>query len=264
MFDRYLALARRIRKLSSWTLLLLVCTESPSITWATPSKADVEERVQSANTLEALDEIYTEVLSNYSGNSRKEIVSIIRKKSVEILDTIIVSKLSTISDLNKIFEIKQDINTMAFRQYRHLFISYSMNKTIQIIFQNRANDFVCANSNLICMSPDWYPCRGENCRYGKNLSNFESGYVQCPICNFDGCLRCGDISKHDDCVEFKNSLKELESAGIVCHPCPNCKVMVSKDGGCDRMTCPDCGKQWEWSTGKTGRDLSVEHVWINE
>lgn len=44
----------------------------------------------------------------------------------------------------------------------------------------------------------------------------------------------------------------LDSSGkaIACRKCPKCEVRITKDGGCDHMTCGLCRHQWWWSTGK--------------
>lgn len=104
-------------------------------------------------------------------------------------------------------------------------------------------------------------CRGRDCKYA-----FEGSlhHIRCPICPWRGCLKCGGSTEHSDCGEYAIALKALEEAGVECKPCPNCLYMMSKDGGCDRMRCEACGRQFDWTTGNTGKNLTIEHIWVKE
>lgn len=45
------------------------------------------------------------------------------------------------------------------------------------------------------------------------------------------------------------ALLRRENAAGATKPCPRCRVPVTKNSGCDHMTCP-CGHQWYWSSGR--------------
>ena len=46
-----------------------------------------------------------------------------------------------------------------------------------------------------------------------------------------------------------NEMLKKERAGGQTKPCPKCKQPLTKNGGCDHMTCP-CGYEFYWSSGK--------------
>ena len=41
-------------------------------------------------------------------------------------------------------------------------------------------------------------------------------------------------------------------------PCPNCGMMISKDGGCFRMTCSRCSHSFWWPTGQSWHEYTQE------
>ena len=49
-----------------------------------------------------------------------------------------------------------------------------------------------------------------------------------------------------------NEMLKKERAGGQTKPCPKCKQAITKNHGCDHMTCP-CGHEFYWSTGKPYR-----------
>ena len=47
-------------------------------------------------------------------------------------------------------------------------------------------------------------------------------------------------------VRFTELIQRESRQGIT-KPCPNCKQMITKNGGCDHMHCSKCRKQFLWS-----------------
>ena len=43
---------------------------------------------------------------------------------------------------------------------------------------------------------------------------------------------------------------------VACKKCPKCKARITKDGGCDHMTCRLCKHEYWWSTGKPFRSAT--------
>lgn len=110
------------------------------------------------------------------------------------------------------------------------------------------------------------PCKTDGCPFRVDASKGKtdldvSVYAMCVLCGRRCCWRCGNAAPHTLCSELAEQLKECAAAGLETSSCPNCGAMVSKDGGCDRMRCETCGRQWDWTTGATGKDLTIEHIW---
>lgn len=50
---------------------------------------------------------------------------------------------------------------------------------------------------------------------------------------------------------------DIDGKAVACKKCPKCAVRITKDGGCDHMTCRMCRHEWWWSTGKPYRTHGV-------
>jgi len=90
----------------------------------------------------------------------------------------------------------------------------------------------------------------------------------CTICEEIVCSKCGNVkilknnNKNDSSVkngtnqlvEHKCSEEDIESLSFInsLPDCPNCKIKVFKNWGCDSITCSVCGTNFKYSTGKVG------------
>lgn len=83
--------------------------------------------------------------------------------------------------------------------------------------------------------------------------------VSCHTCSFRSCAECA-VPWHDKltCAEFRAQrinklLDDPERATLKlmqkkdARRCPNCGLLVEKDGGCDSMHCTGCSKFFNWS-----------------
>jgi len=98
-------------------------------------------------------------------------------------------------------------------------------------------------------------CTNENCIYQegffikkRNEYNDNNNYVKCINCNCDKnfCYKCGKKYHFDyDC----NGDIDQESMDLILNtskPCPNCKIPIEKNEGCNHMTCKLCFQNWCW------------------
>ncbi|KAF2714886.1 hypothetical protein K504DRAFT_457072 [Pleomassaria siparia CBS 279.74] len=84
-------------------------------------------------------------------------------------------------------------------------------------------------------------------------------HVECPACSLRMCAKC-DIPWHDatSCEERaakrleeemttpeKETLKLMETKNA--KRCPNCYLVIEKDGGCDSMRCVGCSMYFNWA-----------------
>jgi len=51
-------------------------------------------------------------------------------------------------------------------------------------------------------------------------------------------------------ARLKEELDNLKKITTTCKQCPNCKMFIEKDGGCNKMTCSNCGTFVCWKCGK--------------
>ena len=233
------------------------------------TELELKEHLEHLSTLEDLDVLYSSILGDrsLSLSERKTQIYLIRSHAEGLLDDHISRSFEGLTDPSLLSSLYVDLKDLVTNRYRHFFAmrdKYALDTFLNAKFRPSARamlDSVFPESSS-CRQENWYPCRGEGCKNGKLLKDGDLPYFQCVVCGYEACLRCGGISEHSDCAQYEEVLRVSAEAGLELKPCPNCKSLVSKDGGCDRMTCTCCGKQWEWSTGKTGKDLSIEHRYV--
>lgn len=80
--------------------------------------------------------------------------------------------------------------------------------------------------------------------------------VECGNCHNNFCFRClGDSHEPVTCsnfsrwkaqIENKDHLESMNYINSNTKDCPNCKVAIEKNGGCNHMTCRSCHHQFCW------------------
>jgi hypothetical protein len=181
-------------------------------------------------------------------------------------------------DPEKISEEKAVI-LEAMCQYRHLFGGkdrFGLETLLRERFMQRALVFLAEELPDMHATPSdpnalVLECSTPDCpfrvvappRKASQEGDDDALYMVCPVCMKRRCWRCGSSGEHVNCADYAMVRKALGKSGS---DCPNCGTFVSKHKGCDRMKCPNptCRRQWEWTTGATGKDLSVEHRWADE
>ena len=64
-----------------------------------------------------------------------------------------------------------------------------------------------------------------------------NGYITCPTCKTNYCLRCGSPRHEGSCTQWSvNSTQEWAHQNGA-QRCPNCHELIQKNGGCNHMTC---------------------------
>ena len=51
--------------------------------------------------------------------------------------------------------------------------------------------------------------------------------------------------------------RELGALIGVVRPCPNCGVLIEKNGGCDNMYCTQCRRSYTWSSASTSQQAKL-------
>lgn len=79
----------------------------------------------------------------------------------------------------------------------------------------------------------------------------------CPGCHYQFCLNCfGAFHGLTMCPRYltedeKDSLSKKCILDIGKH-CPNCQMIIEKNGGCDHMYCTNCNTHFNWSAARAG------------
>lgn len=76
-----------------------------------------------------------------------------------------------------------------------------------------------------------------------------STLVLTPSCEIPGLLQALQMLRPGKSA--RESVAEALAQGDQFRPCPNCDVMVERDGGCNVITCDNCGSAWCFACGGT-------------
>lgn len=115
-------------------------------------------------------------------------------------------------------------------------------------------------------SRDAFHCLTPNCE-GFCFYHKDRTFFQCPRCLFVSCFICKVIHEGQTCREYKDDtkrkaineetakqteeeLQRLLRAGRAMN-CPQCGVVIQKNGGCPNMICSKCQQAFRW----TGIDM---------
>ena len=105
-------------------------------------------------------------------------------------------------------------------------------------------------SILVSKNTNKKMCPNLNCGLVVSRNGNEK-YLKCQ-CGFTFCYECGGpYSEKHSCSAYNNSLRinlgNLKKKQVM--KCPNCKVAIVKEKGCNHMTCPYCKYQWCYLCG---------------
>ncbi len=147
------------------------------------------------------------------------------------------------------------------------------------------NKVLALKSNIFSLhnskNPDWRSCPTTDCVGGLNLKG-DDHYFACSICDFKGCLDCGQ-DHHGKCDIYLEQLAhefKLYNLGKMPPPampyseykeeqdesyqgkhriCPNCGVLSERLAGCNAITCLRCSFKWHWNLGIPKDGKQVPH-----
>lgn len=112
------------------------------------------------------------------------------------------------------------------------------------------------------VTPKFFTCLSPTCNASGLPDIFSPGFphVACHKCSFRACAQC-TVPWHKglSCSEYtaqavdekmsdpeKDTLKLMQSKDG--RRCPNCQLVIEKDGGCSSMHCPGCRKFFNWES----------------
>ena len=98
-------------------------------------------------------------------------------------------------------------------------------------------------NKYILMNPEIKICRKEDC---DGFLNTDSLKNECEICKESHCPKCLEVTHKGRCD--KSTARVLEKKYKLKH-CPNCKMVVQKNTGCDHITC-HCSYEFCYLCGK--------------
>ncbi|KAJ4362673.1 hypothetical protein N0V95_001381 [Ascochyta clinopodiicola] len=133
---------------------------------------------------------------------------------------------------------------------------------IQYFPREKLEAYNLAAFDLWRADTDLFTCLSPSCTAVGIIDESAPGYpqVQCSECRFRSCAACA-MPWHTEqtCAEVaatamdaqmsdpeKVTLRLMQSKGG--KRCPNCQLVVEKDGGCPSMFCPSCKKYFNWDT----------------
>ncbi len=94
-----------------------------------------------------------------------------------------------------------------------------------------------------------------NDHYFRNCSKLNcKGYIvdnMCNVCNSIYCNEClVPINESESSINVKHVCNKqlLQVKNVLSKPCPNCNVLIEKNGGCDDMRCLNCGTCFSYKT----------------
>jgi hypothetical protein len=111
---------------------------------------------------------------------------------------------------------------------------------------------------LMHMDPNLRQCPDclELCSPSKDL---EAGTIlpamRCHNCHTEFCFYHSNAHAGRPCGEMSTQIDDDErmelalSMGESTKQCPNCSILTQKKGGCNHMTCRQCGQNWCWVCG---------------
>lgn len=104
-----------------------------------------------------------------------------------------------------------------------------------------------------------FHCKTPDC--GGWCINDGSQVFCCPICSITNCINCKAIHEGITCSEYQivkdggdvsakiseAALRDMVASGVAME-CPNCNGVITKQTGCDSLTCTFCRAQLCWAT----------------
>jgi len=121
---------------------------------------------------------------------------------------------------------------------------------------------------LINKDPDIKWCPTPGCQNAFKRKNKNSLKMECNICSYQFCFECGENYHEGITCENNTRLKIASGKGpdlrvliwqkFNTKACPKCRCRISKNGGCNHMTCYNCEYEFCWICLKEYTDNHFE------
>jgi len=123
-----------------------------------------------------------------------------------------------------------------------------------------------------------FHCNNVACEHfeGGFIASKENKCVRCPNflnCHREFCVECKDTFHGDFACNMSPDEMTAQLLSQTTKPCPSCQRPIEKNGGCNHMTCINCGQHSCWICGATFdqytqyhdlRDPCPGNVWLAE
>eukprot|EP00347_Sterkiella_histriomuscorum_P014656 403360050 len=94
-------------------------------------------------------------------------------------------------------------------------------------------------------------CPVPNCAKIIHVDNTSTKKVQCDSCQNDVCFSCRSVwHEGKSCSQHQSDLYKGWAYKMDTNVCPNCKVPIEKNEGCNHMHCLHCQYHWCWICGE--------------
>jgi hypothetical protein len=127
---------------------------------------------------------------------------------------------------------------------------------------DKLEEYNLASFDVWKADAELFTCPSPSCTFTGLLEPSAPGYpqVQCPTCAFRSCATCLTPWHADQtCAEVSAAAMHLQMSSAEKKVltlmqsrdgkrCPNCQLVIEKDGGCPSMFCPGCKKHFNWET----------------
>ncbi|KZM20361.1 RBR-type E3 ubiquitin transferase [Ascochyta rabiei] len=140
--------------------------------------------------------------------------------------------------------------------------AWPLDLVVQYLPRDKLEAFNLATFDLWRADAELFTCLSPSCTAAGFIDASAPGYpqVQCSECRFRSCAACATPwHTEQTCAEVsaaavdaqmsdpeKETLQLMQSKDG--KRCPNCHLVVEKDGGCPSMFCPSCKKYFNWDT----------------
>ncbi|EGC29260.1 hypothetical protein DICPUDRAFT_84702 [Dictyostelium purpureum] len=131
---------------------------------------------------------------------------------------------------------------------------YDVKDNVNSLDQIKYDGFLLENS--LSKDPNYRTCPNKKCEFSL-ICDPDSTKITCPNgeCKFAYCFNCKDVWHADVTCEKYQKLKlqndieqkQLEKwVSLHAKKCPNCKVNIEKNRGCNHMKCTKCSYYFCW------------------
>ena len=120
-------------------------------------------------------------------------------------------------------------------------------------------------------NPNCFICPNNKCGniVETNLFSF-STFISCKECNITWCRNCCVTPFHENlsCIEYDLTKHDSKNSKYILELykenklkfCPQCKIPIIKNKGCNKIVCENCNMKWCWLCEKMNIDYSHYNI----